>query len=381
MSDYNALPGYTVNDTMARVRQNETGTAVPVFIVSTGTAGLSLRQYDSFEQFTTHIGPLHSTLSDPVSKGLQAYFNNEGGACYVLGITPAQATDRSALRTALQEVMDNQDITLLAMPEHPELWDAIMPECAASRPDIFCLIDPPRAAQALSTFVSTTQKNIGSVYTWGDRAAAYWPWLMTEYRTAGQAVAIPPSFVVAALIARTDDVAGIWKAPANSELIHILAPDASVGAPSSADAVQINHIISLPGLGPRIWGCRTFMPPTHSHCYYVQVRRLLTYIEHNLTELGRFMIFEPNNAMTWFKYKGVAHDWLRTLWQAGGLAGQTEDEAWHLALGLGETMTARDVDAGVIRIRVQVRPPDIAESLTLELHLTLYETSTSPTRL
>lgn len=377
MNETTKIPGYSVDDTVVRYSQNDVGTAIPVFILQADNENLPLTRCDNDTLFSHMVNEKTLLSSGTARAGLQAYFDNGGGPCYLITMSQEQ-TEGTALAKLLQSVMDTPEITLLSMPDNNRInnaktWQAVMNEVTLQRPDIFCLIDPPKIEKYAQLFINKFSPD-SLVYPWGDHAAAYWPWLKCEYTSAGNNVLVPPSYVIAAIIAQTDEEDGIWKAPANSELIHVLSPDPEahdiLGGPLG---VQVNYITSLPGLGTRIWGCSTFMPPRESRCHYVQVRRLLTYIERNLAELGHFMLFEPNNAMTWFKYKGVANEWLRTLWQAGGLAGQSEEEAWSLSIGLGESMTEEDIQNGRIRIVAQVQPSDIVEVLTIQLNLTLYE--------
>ena len=52
------------------------------------------------------------------------------------------------------------------------------------------------------------------------------------------------------------------------------------------------------------------------------------------------------------------------LWQHGGLAGLEPEEAYEVHVGVNDTMTPEDIQAGIIRISVQVaisRPADFFE--------------------
>jgi len=57
----------------------------------------------------------------------------------------------------------------------------------------------------------------------------------------------------------------------------------------------------------------------------------------------------------------MLENYLITLWRAGALAGAKADEAYFVKLGLGETMTARDIQEGKMTIEIgmaAVRPAD-----------------------
>jgi phage tail sheath protein FI len=72
-------------------------------------------------------------------------------------------------------------------------------------------------------------------------------------------------------------------------------------------------------------------------------------------------VFEPNDATTWLKVKGLIENYLYGLWQQGALAGAVQDDAFFVRVGLGQTMTAQDVLEGRLIVSVgiaAVRPAE-----------------------
>jgi len=181
---------------------------------------------------------------------------------------------------------------------------------------------------------------------------------------------------MAAVIQQTDRERGVWKAPANVALAHVVQPAVShlqADGLFNNDGASINLIRSFPGRGVRVWGCRTLTPLTSSPWRYIQIRRLLSYIEAKLIRVGRFSVFEPNNEITWLKLKSRARSWLRKLWRSGGLFGGVESEAFELFVGLNESMTADDIKAGRLIMKVKVCALYPAEFIEIHLRFDLLE--------
>ncbi|MFM0067287.1 hypothetical protein [Paraburkholderia aspalathi] len=366
------------------------------------------------------------------------YFDNGGAPCYVLalgwwesGLAGAQArekglTDPGASPTyqvAYQAVLAEPAITLVALPQlgevvdalpdtqtgsqvnpptggggapgsdadpdektgakarkHVALWAGVL-TALQTRRDLFFVFDAPRDPQVASACVPLLweQQALGER---GQFAALYGPYLVSTATQPGPVpgqsvpVIVPPSGAVLALIERTDQESGVWTAPANAPLLHVLRPEKretqaqgwfDVSRPS------INLIRSFPGRGVRVWGCRTLAPDTGSPMRYVQARRLVTYIEANLQDISRFAVFEPNSALTWFKLEGLISTWLHTLWHEGGLAGAQAQQAYQVLVGLGRSMTMADVQGGRMVVKVRVALLHAAEFVDLSLVLNVGE--------
>jgi phage tail sheath protein FI len=84
-------------------------------------------------------------------------------------------------------------------------------------------------------------------------------------------------------------------------------------------------------------------------------------------------VFEPNDATTWLKVKGMIESFLFNLWERGALAGPTPEAAYFVDIGLGKTMTADDVLNGRMIVRVGVAAVRPAEFIVLEFTHKLQE--------
>ena len=72
-------------------------------------------------------------------------------------------------------------------------------------------------------------------------------------------------------------------------------------------------------------------------------------------------VFEPNDVNTWTRVKSMIENYLTTLWRAGALQGAKPEHAFFVKTGLGETMTAADIQNGTMIIDIGlaiVRPAE-----------------------
>ncbi len=423
-------PGVSFSQSLLTPTAYENATAVPVFIgyTETGEPG-ELYAIESFADYKKCLGASYSAwveandsavgTGNPVKGSvlyyaLQHYFDNNGGRCFVLCINQytalkdAKDSDIAAdlsNPTVLSAIATEPEISLVAVPDIVLIdWDTAADEDKADDEiklklwfkvwqallqipqehfNLFCILDTPASVKQTINCKQFISDN--ATY-----AAAYWPHLITDYgvdakktKTSKDRIKLPPSAAVIAAIQHTDRERGIWKAPANIPLSHVIKPEFSQWETEklfSEGTVTINAIRSFPGRGVRIWGCRTLVNNSNnpSIFQYVQTRRLVSYIETHLTQISRFFVFEPNNELTWIKLKGFARSWLRKLWQSGGLFGTQEDQAFQLFLGIGESMTQEDIKQGKMIMRIDVALLYPAEFIKIELQLNTRENESRP---
>ena len=116
------------------------------------------------------------------------------------------------------------------------------------------------------------------------------------------------------------------KAPANEPVRGARRPGATTlndteqGVLNHAD---INALRRFPGRPPLVWGARTL---TDEYPWrYVNVRRLVSFIEDSLLQGLRWAVFEPNNIALWKGLERTITEFLTRVWQSGALFGRTAD--------------------------------------------------------
>ena len=184
-------------------------------------------------------------------------------------------------------------------------------------------------------------------------------------------VVLPPSGAVAGVYAKVDRERGVWKAPANVSLASVIGPTVKVTNEEqenlnvdSTAGKSINAIRSFIGKGTLIWGART-LAGNDNEWRYVPVRRLFNLIEESIQKATNFVVFESNSAITWLKVKTIAETYLDGIWRQGALAGASQQEAYFVSVGLGQTMTEQDILEGRMVVEIGVSAVRPAEFIIL----------------
>lgn len=196
---------------------------------------------------------------------------------------------------------------------------------------------------------------------------------------AKEKMILPPSSAIAGVYATTDRERGVWKAPANVSLNAVNGPIVKITSSDqeklNVDATagkSINAIRSFVGKGTLVWGART-LAGNDNEWRYVSVRRLFNMIEESTKKASYFAVFEPNDPSTWLKVKAMIESFLYGIWQQGGLAGSTDEQAYFVNVGLGKTMTQQDVLEGRMIIEIGIAATRPAEFIILKFSHKLQE--------
>ncbi|KVP47937.1 phage tail sheath C-terminal domain-containing protein [Burkholderia ubonensis] len=383
-------PGVSVTESTFIVQNSTIESAVPLFIGYTETQSVTSPTFvATFSEYETLFGAPH--IGDAVLYyTVKHFFDNGGLGGFVFSLGTYDVLDGCAsddildmlAGPALAEAIEaEQRITLLAFPDSVLLEDGdtarwnqiwqLMLSLSRLRTGLFAVLDTPgspdEAKQCLSNYSGMNSE-------WG---GGWWPRLVTPYLNKRGPVVVPPSGAVMASIQQTDKFRGIWSAPANIRLSQVTRPSYPWMDASELfhpDAASLNQIRSFPGRGTCLWGCRTLAGDRSEAFRYVQTRRLISWCEMNISQLGRMFVFEPNSEITWYKLKGMTTNWLRKLWQQGGLYGMQEQDAFQIQLGLDETMTQDDIRAG--KMIMSIRLAAVSPAEFIELSLVFYMNAT-----
>ncbi|CDY77242.1 Phage tail sheath protein FI [Caballeronia glathei] len=181
---------------------------------------------------------------------------------------------------------------------------------------------------------------------------------------------LPPAAGIAGIYTMVDNARGVWSAPANVSVNAVVSPAVPISDEEQGDlnidtqGKSVNAVRAFTGRGPLVWGART-LDGNSLDWRYVNVRRTVMMIEASIMLACRAYVFEPNAAGTWITIKSMVRNFLTDVWKRGGLAGASQDDAFVVAVGLGETMTAGDILAGLLKVSVQVAVSGPAEFIAL----------------
>ena len=357
---------------------------------------------------------------------VKMFFDNGGGQCYIIAVGTYQATpvidlNGDATSFGLQDGLDalalEDEPTLIVIPEavkltateYQTLVQAVLLQCNKLR-DRFAIFDIFDGEFNLdTTLLNTNRGYFGNNHL--KYGAAYYPFLKTTlnfyvndaetnvdvtyggnpaadlitFKSSNTALynfvksaikerflKLPPSGAVAGIYAATDSNRGVWKAPANVSLANVIEPviklDNDKQDGLNVDATtgkSINAIRAFMGKGTLVWGART-LAGNDNEWRYIPVRRFFSVVEESVKKSTYWAVFEPNDANTWVKVRGMIENYLTQKWREGALAGATPKEAFYVKCGLGITMTAIDILEGRMNVEIGMAVVRPAEFIILK---------------
>ncbi len=281
--------------------------------------------------------------------------------------------DEPLKRTGLQTFRNVSEISLVASPSRtsPAMQQALIDHCELMLYRFAVLDGPPPPHDEL-TDVQTQRQQFDTKY-----AALYHPWLLIPdpfpaNLTATNDFPIPPAGHVLGVYARTDDDRGVYKAPANEVVLGILGlqrllnkAEQEILNPHPSNINVIRDFRST-DRSFRIWGARVIT--SDSDWKYVNVRRLLIFIEASLDSGLQWVVFEPNAEPLWARVRGAITSFLTDQWRSGALEGTTAAEAFFVKCDRS-TMTQSDIDNGRLICVVGVAPVKPAEFVIVRVGL------------
>jgi phage tail sheath protein FI len=220
------------------------------------------------------------------------------------------------------------------------------------------------------TYNADAAADLGAFLTSTPPSTALYNFVKTALKDHG--LILPPSGAVTGVYAATDGKRGVWKAPANVSLVNVIAPviklDNTHQDSLNVDATSgksINALRAFAGKGTLVWGSRT-LDGNSNEWRYVPVRRFFNMVEESVKKSTYWAVFEPNDANTWVKVRGMIENYLTQKWREGALAGATTKDAFFVKCGLGSTMTAQDILEGRMNVEIGMAVVRPAEFIILK---------------
>ena len=284
-------------------------------------------------------------------------------------------------RTGIRGLFEIDEVTVVACPDLMRVYEAglmdidqvhsvmdlmlSMCEAAAAGdipnpPNRMLVFDPPPdrvKPEDVSNWL-TNEFNRRSQF-----AALYYPWIeVPNPRNAGRPIAVPPCGHIMGVWARTDETRGVHKAPANEVPRGVtgLAYNCNFREQEQLNPIGINCLRPFPNRGIRIWGARTLVEPDITEWRYINVRRLMSYIEKSIETGTQWVVFEPNDEDLWQRVKRVVSNFLTDLWRQGALMGNSPEQAFYVKCD-GDLNTPDTMILGRLYIEVGVAPVRPAE--------------------
>ncbi|HEY8021756.1 MAG TPA: phage tail sheath C-terminal domain-containing protein, partial [Thermoanaerobaculia bacterium] len=232
----------------------------------------------------------------------------------------------------------------------------------------FFIVDIPPRVQTVDDMLGWSN-DYGNALAY--TMAVYFPRLvlpdpLNDYRPRN----VGPSGTLAGVYARTDTTRGVWKAPAGVDAV-LMGVDVAVRLNDDLNGLLnprgINVLRSFPIYGNIAWGARTLAgaDPLSSEYKYINVRRLMSYVEESIFRSMKWAVFEPNNETLWGKIRLQINGFLSSLFAAGAFQGATPATSYFVQCD-GKTTTPLDIDLGVVNVLVGIAPVKPAEFIVLQ---------------
>ncbi len=276
-------------------------------------------------------------------------------------------------RTGLHTLRNVEEISLVAIPGQfrAAIQQALINHCETMRYRFAVMDGPPPPNDSLND-VQVQRQQFDTKY-----AALYYPWLLIQEPFPANLAQIrdfpiPPSGHTLGIYARTDIERGVHKAPANEVVRGIRGLQRSLSKGEhdilNPSPVNINVIRDFRrnNRGIRVWGGRVITSDTDWK--YVNVRRLLIFIEHSIDRGLQWVVFEPNAEPLWARVRRTISNFLTVVWRNGALEGTKPEEAFFVKCDR-TTMTQTDIDNGRLICVIGVAPVKPAEFVIIRIGL------------
>lgn len=277
------------------------------------------------------------------------------------------------LRTGLFTLRNVEQISIIAAPGRTsaQMQGALINHCELMRYRFVALdgLAPPGDSM---TDIQAQRQQFDTKY-----AALYHPWLLIPDPYPGNPAApadypIPPVGHVLGIYARTDIERGVHKAPANEVVRGVTGLQRLLNKEQhdilNPYPVNINVIRDFRpnNRGIRVYGGRCIT--SDSDWKYVNVRRLLIFIEASVDRGLQWVVFEPNAEPLWARVRRAISNFLTLVWRNGALEGTKVEEAFFVKCDR-TTMTQTDIDQGRLICLVGVAPVKPAEFVIVRIGL------------
>jgi Bacteriophage tail sheath protein len=325
--------------------------------------------------FTKIINSQLVTVSLPSSPSLEVPPDNRPAVLAASNLAGGTADNLSTIGSAdydsaLNELTRVDDVNMISAPDRTDITvqQALIAHCE-SMADRFAILDSPRNAPIFG--IGSVEEHRASVESSKGFAALYYPWISIPdpQSSNGATLMAPPSGHMAGIYARSDTARGVHKAPANELINNALALERVLSDTEQGEInIQgINVLRVFNGKArPIVWGARTTAPTSVTAWRYVNVRRLLLYIEESIQEGIQWAVFEPNNLALWEKLKRTISEFLTRVWKSGALFGATAEQAFYVKCD--EELNPEPVRAlGQVIVEIGVAPVRPAEFIIIRI--------------
>ena len=259
---------------------------------------------------------------------------------------------------------DEYDMNMLVIPGvmqnyHSYIIDHAINLCE-ERQDTFLIMD----ASGLNDSAADTIDAVAGLDT--NYAATYFPWVKINDSQRNKNVWVPPSVVLAGVIAFNDRIAASWYAPAGLNrggLTDVIDVKKRLTHSDRDDLYEgrVNPIAIFPGQGPSVWGQKTLQQKA-SALDRINVRRLLIELKKFFASTAKYIVFEPNTNQTRQQFLGIVNPYMDSVQRKSGV--------YAYKIVMDETNNTPDViDRNTLVGAIYIQPTRAAEFIELTFNI------------
>jgi len=379
-------PGVYVEEVPAGPRPiGGVGTSTAAFVGEAPAADAHVNEAvacNNWSQFVKEFVREDSASTD-LARGVFGFFMNGGTRCYVVNVGAGKPIAGDARkRTGLACLEPIDEVAIVAAPGYSDAASHVSLISFCDRlGDRVAILDAPPDVENIDALKELASVGPTEEAGSGEGAAAkkparkgsglrpptvdsgcaafYFPCItIRDPLAAGAIVKAAPSGHIAGIYARVDAERGVHKAPANEVIRGALGLCYAV---TRAEQGELNrngvNCIRVVSNAIRVWGARTLAEEA-SEWRYVNVRRLVNFIEESIEQGTNWTVFEPNDTTLRQSVIRDVGNFLRLQWRAGALVGASPEQAFFVKCD-GENNPPEVVDAGrlVVDIGIAVSKP------------------------
>jgi len=176
-------------------------------------------------------------------------------------------------------------------------------------------------------------------------AALYYPWITIANPLDGTNLLVPPAAYMTGIWARSDNLYGVIKAPANEVVRSAIDFEIRINKAQQEllNPEGVNCLRYFAGRGFLVWGARTISDDPE--WMYLSMRRYFNYLEKSIDLGTQWVVFEINGPALWDSVRHTVEGFLLDEWKSGALLGASPKEAYYVKCD-ASTMTQDDLDNG-----------------------------------
>lgn len=262
------------------------------------------------------------------------------------------------------------EVNLVALPDLAALpWSLetllvaqhqILTHCRRTG-DRFALLDPPLGTDLAAAADWPARLQDGNLPRFG---AAYYPWLSVVVEDQDRL--LPPSGVVAGLIAQSDAASGVGRAPANLTCKGVVGLEREIDSADQGGLNErgVNCIRKFEDGAVRLYGARTLSGEEDQ--LYVNNRRLVLGVVKALSRNLLWAVFEPNDESLRKRVRDSLEGYFQGLLSRGLTAGSKPEDAYYVKVG-GDLESGATTDAGELLAEVGLALSRPAEFIVISV--------------